>query len=191
MEALTLLEKAGRAGLEVTVEGERLVVRGPRRAEPLARQVLARKEEMIVLLAPQPATHSGADSGSGDRPVPDRCPACNEGDFVRPHASGAWRCARCRPYDLSGTEVEWWPRVDGPFVSLDVLLGADSPRLGAASCSCCGERRWWRLRATERYSAGPWVCARCHPPLPQPETIEKVRAGLETIGMEAVEGRDE
>ncbi len=39
-------------------------------------------------------------------------------------------------------------------------------------CSCCGERRWWRLKPAARRRAGPWVCALCHPPQPPPEAIE-------------------
>jgi len=40
------------------------------------------------------------------------------------------------------------------------------------ACRCCGGRRFWRLRATVRRSAGPWVCPRCHPPLVDPGEIE-------------------
>lgn len=51
MDGLTLLEQARSAGLTVTVQGDKLVIRGPRRAGPLAEQLLARKGEVIDALA--------------------------------------------------------------------------------------------------------------------------------------------
>ena len=51
MDELALLEAARAAGLTVRAEGERLVVRGPRSAEELARALLARKLEVLALLA--------------------------------------------------------------------------------------------------------------------------------------------
>ena len=41
-------------------------------------------------------------------------------------------------------------------------------------CWCCGAARSWRLKATSRRLAGPWMCARCHPPTPPAEMIELV-----------------
>lgn len=46
----TLLEKAQEAGLTVTSDDEQLVVRGPKSAEQLARQLLERKSEVMLLL---------------------------------------------------------------------------------------------------------------------------------------------
>lgn len=51
---LTLLVEARRAGLEVRAEGDRLVVRGPRRLEPLARRLLEHKAEVLAVLRPCP-----------------------------------------------------------------------------------------------------------------------------------------
>ena len=45
-----LLARASAAGLAVAAEGDRLVVRGPRDSEALARAVLARKTEVWPLL---------------------------------------------------------------------------------------------------------------------------------------------
>jgi hypothetical protein len=50
MDGLTLLEKARSAGLTVVVRGDKLVIRGPRRAGPLAEQLLAHKAEVIDAL---------------------------------------------------------------------------------------------------------------------------------------------
>jgi hypothetical protein len=55
MEAMSLLAKARSTGLDVRVEGNELVVRGPRKAEKLAHQLLDYKDELMPLLAqPQP-----------------------------------------------------------------------------------------------------------------------------------------
>jgi hypothetical protein len=51
MECVTLLHEAREAGLEVCADGDRLVVRGPRSAEALARTLLARKAELLRMLA--------------------------------------------------------------------------------------------------------------------------------------------
>ena len=51
MDALTLLRDARRAGLEVSTRGQRLVVRGPRRLEPVAEQLLAQKSAVVKAIA--------------------------------------------------------------------------------------------------------------------------------------------
>ena len=50
VDAVTALAEARAAGLTVRVEPGRLVVRGPRRAEPLARRLLERTGEVAALL---------------------------------------------------------------------------------------------------------------------------------------------
>lgn len=52
------------------------------------------------------------DAGDDKLPNIECCGSCGERDFVRPCSGGTWRCARCRPYDLPGNALEWWPRVD-------------------------------------------------------------------------------
>jgi hypothetical protein len=50
MDGLTLLRQARDAGLAVTAAGGRLVIRGPRRAEPVALMLLAHKPEVLTAL---------------------------------------------------------------------------------------------------------------------------------------------
>ena len=50
MDIMTLMEQAHAAGLSVKSKGEKLVVRGPRGAEPLALQLLADKAGVIAHL---------------------------------------------------------------------------------------------------------------------------------------------
>lgn len=58
----TLLAEAQAAGLKVRTDGDRLVVRGPRTAEALAKALLARKGEVVAMLAATrpPAAHRSA-----------------------------------------------------------------------------------------------------------------------------------
>ena len=53
--ASAALAEARAAGLEVRVEADRLVVRGPRSREGLAQQLLERKGEVLALLAAEDA----------------------------------------------------------------------------------------------------------------------------------------
>lgn len=120
MDVLTLLDEARRTGLDVTVDGHRLVVRGPRRAEHLAKQILARKEEVLVVLQEEERI---PEYGDGDRPSVDRCPLCREPDFTRPLPRGMWCCARCHPYmGYAPSDLEWWPKI-GLRVPIDEDLG--------------------------------------------------------------------
>ena len=50
MNANELLSAAHDAGLTLTVDGSRLVVRGPKKAGDLAKQLLNRKSEVVALL---------------------------------------------------------------------------------------------------------------------------------------------
>jgi hypothetical protein len=63
MEGLTLLREARAAGLSLARDGNELVIRGPMRAEPVARLLLLRKVEVIRALADAtgwPARHREA-----------------------------------------------------------------------------------------------------------------------------------
>ena len=55
MAALKLIEEARSAGLKLRAEGDRLVIRGPRSAEPLAQALLDRKAEILPFLQERPA----------------------------------------------------------------------------------------------------------------------------------------
>ncbi len=50
MDGITLLAEARAAGLTVMVEGARLRIRGPKRAEPIARRLIAHKEDVLTAL---------------------------------------------------------------------------------------------------------------------------------------------
>lgn len=50
MDGIPLLRQARSAGLTVLAQGDKLVVRGPRRAGPLVEQLLAHKAEILDAL---------------------------------------------------------------------------------------------------------------------------------------------
>lgn len=54
MDLVSLLRQAREAGLRISTDGPRLVVRGPRSAGPLARRLLAQKEEILAALVGGP-----------------------------------------------------------------------------------------------------------------------------------------
>jgi hypothetical protein len=95
MDSVTLLAEARKAGLEVTTDGERLIVRGPKQAEPVARQLLAHKAEVMAVLqeAPVDACATPAPLGKvGRHGAP--CPQCGD-TWQWPTTAGAWVCSWC------------------------------------------------------------------------------------------------
>ena len=62
MDTMTLLTEACEAGLKVQADEGTLVVRGPRSHEPLARQLLAHKAEVLRYLTPRVAVQVWSDA---------------------------------------------------------------------------------------------------------------------------------
>src|SRR5271166_3348965 len=63
MDGLTLLQRARDAGLRVEVAGSKLLIRGPKRAEPVVQLLAEHKAEVIAVLA-KPAYEAGLLSPS-------------------------------------------------------------------------------------------------------------------------------
>lgn len=92
--AVSLLAEARAAGLEVRLEAERLVVRGPRSRKALAERLLARKGEVLTALAGEDeavawraAAMRPQVPGTGpipfliareEAPAPGRCLSCGD-----------------------------------------------------------------------------------------------------------------
>jgi hypothetical protein len=62
MDTMTLLTEACAAGLTIKADEGTLVVRRPRAAEPLARQLLAHKAEVLRHLTPRVAVQVWSDA---------------------------------------------------------------------------------------------------------------------------------
>jgi hypothetical protein len=73
MDGVTLLRRAREVGLAVAADGDKLVIRGPRCAEPVARLLIEHKPEVMAALAPSEADCLGASelacAAAGDRHV--------------------------------------------------------------------------------------------------------------------------
>lgn len=107
MDRLTLLQEAREAGLRVAVQGDQLVVQGPRRLESIARRILAQKAEVVQALTLEQevawrtdAMHSQM-TAAGPTPLllarrevarpPGSCCSC--GDALEPDQR--YRCRPC------------------------------------------------------------------------------------------------
>jgi hypothetical protein len=94
MGALKLLEEARSAGLKLRAEGDRLVIRGPKSAEPLAIALLDRKEEILPFLQEQ--------LGAPIQPKPEPRPFHDDGR----ETADAWPCPHCgQPATID--DVDW------------------------------------------------------------------------------------
>jgi hypothetical protein len=69
MDGLTLLRQARDAGLAVESDGDKLVIRGPRRAEVVARLLIEHKPEVIAALAPASTLPATIDLDDGSDPA--------------------------------------------------------------------------------------------------------------------------
>lgn len=106
MDGLELLAEARRAGLTVRTEGGRLIVRGTRRLEAVAKCLLSRRAELLGLLAgadeTRRGTHADADAdeaaGSYWYPPPGT-PIYFQGENGRPCSAG---------------EARWWTWTRAP-----------------------------------------------------------------------------
>ena len=101
MAGMKLLEEARAAGLKVRVEGDRLIVRGPKSTERVARTLLEKKAEVLALLSQQ-------------SPFP--CPECKRAIRLEPAVpeefpTRIWMCVQCGAWgatrDGAASPVVW------------------------------------------------------------------------------------
>jgi len=115
MVGLRLLDEARAAGLSVTADGERLVIRGPKRAASVARRLIAGKSDVMAALAARDHMRQSCPLGEiaessddfvpawEDCPeVPAPCPRC--ASVARWWNSlGESRCLSCEPPNAAWT----------------------------------------------------------------------------------------
>jgi len=131
MDGVTLLVEAESAGLTVHLDGDRLVIRGPRSADQTARALLGRKAEVVALLrtASWVLRHDTRGRLGLQAPVapvpfpawedlpgwPDSTPAdpgagpcywCGRREWWR-SIHGVVVCGHCHPPAVPGLVVEW------------------------------------------------------------------------------------
>jgi hypothetical protein len=98
MDGLTLLSEGRAAGLTVTVDGDRLVIRGPKSADAVARRLLAHKAVILAALA--------AGNGGGAPAIPEVVNVVEMPDFDSLPLPGD-PCLRC------GSLEKWWDILGG------------------------------------------------------------------------------
>ena len=166
MDSMILLEQALDAGLEVKAIDNRLVVRGPRSAEPVAKQILKHKPEIMVLLVSNPKL---------GYPITLVWPADIQGVGI---IAGQWR-----RLETGEIEATYQSRRELTLAMAPALAGYDgSP--GWARELAEALRRWpdepppvmpcrpfgtGRHTRFWRHPKGGWVCSTCHPPHPNME----------------------
>jgi hypothetical protein len=158
MDGLNLLRRARDAGLAVEVEGDKLVIRGPKRAEPVARLLIDHKPEVMAALVP--ADPPALEAGESD-PDPARWRRHYLIRAIRWELSGA-RPARLAQHVAWGELLKEWHEHHGqrwptwqcagcgePIGGLAALDLADGNRVHIDKLDCLlsfGQR--WRDEAT-------------------------------------------
>ena len=81
MDGLALLREAESAGLQVHAEGGKLIVRGPKSAEPIALRLIEHKADVLPLVAGVAAQEHTIARWLSENPPehvnPDHCAACS------------------------------------------------------------------------------------------------------------------
>lgn len=122
MDALTLLDEAHAAGLSVRSDGERLVVRGPKQAEPIALRLLDAKPDVMAVLGDNEVERLGWDKDIAE--------------LVR------WFLATpppAGPFELMPGVVIAKPQLWWATIRTDITAGPDGPRAryGALQSNLC------------------------------------------------------
>jgi hypothetical protein len=158
MDAVVLLHRAKEVGLRIAPMGDKLLVRGPKRAEAVVKLLAAHKAEVLAALAPGPLTSKfSAVDGTEARRWRDRL-ASRIVDWF--HGDRGWEEARRLAW--SDVANEWhelhgqrWPSwqcagCDAPLGGSQVLNLPDGNRVHFERIDCLirfGKR--WRGDASE------------------------------------------
>lgn len=97
MDGLMLLKEARAAGLAVRIDGDKLVIRGPRTAEAIAKRLLENKTVVMEALTQVGVQHSRATV----RP----CPRCRRSQLWL-SIYGVEVCGECHP-PAPGALLRW------------------------------------------------------------------------------------
>ncbi len=130
MDALALLQRAHEVGLRVEPAGDKLVVRGPKRAEPLVKLLAKHKAEVLVALAE--AAHEAEPLAPSPWFERITSPARDEPGLELPCAA-----RRGRVQDLGGTLLHFCVEC-GRFAAFGYGVRLRADRLGRWYC---GEHR--------------------------------------------------
>jgi hypothetical protein len=146
MDGVMLLRHAREAGLRVETEGDKLVIRGPRNAEPVARLLIEHKPEVMAALAPDVTDCAARTALLAGEVSPDTTTAswwCDfHADRLANHELGGKRAGAeagrlaygdciVRWHRLFGRRWPTWqcPGCDAPIGGLSALSLADGTRV--------------------------------------------------------------
>ncbi len=116
MDGLILLRRAHEAGLAVQAEGDKLVIRGPKRAESVARLLIVHKPEVLAALVPREAPDRTPDEDATDRALwRDRYAARIVYWFSRGASLAGSRAAGVRRIDSLLAPAPWRPPRSWPL----------------------------------------------------------------------------
>ncbi len=120
MGCLNLIQQARVAGLTVEAERDRLLIRGPKRLDMLAQQLMASKAEVLVELRrldEQTSSDSGDVGFQAELPPPEPsdletidagdiapCPRCDSLELWQ-DGKGNWHCQHCGPPSQKGAAL--------------------------------------------------------------------------------------
>ena len=91
MDGLTILSEGRAAGLTILADGDRLMIRGPRSADAVARLLLAHKAVVMAALAADDGSSCVSDEATEPGTA---CPRCGSLEQWQ-DALGRQRCGRC------------------------------------------------------------------------------------------------
>jgi hypothetical protein len=154
MDGMTLLREARSAGLSVWADGDRLVIRGPRRAEPVVRVLIAHKPEVMTALSLPPHTEAAWNIGQWSQLYREKLQVwLGSGRYTESEAEGLARAElKCRWHRLHGERVpaSTCAGCGEPIADTEALDPGDGTRVHFATAGCLiryGER--WRSAATQ------------------------------------------
>jgi len=158
MEPIALLNRARQAGLVVLQEGDRLVVRGPKRLADLAAELLDRKADVLSALQAETVPLVTAETDLATSPSSDSQDTETDNMVAGETDPGVAMALdvfpRARVVAVNQPAV--WPPEGGwlPASARPIdFYGAEMP---TAQCPCCGSTTWF-------WAGSGWSCSTCHP----------------------------
>ncbi len=134
MDGLILLQEASAAGLTVLADGDRLVIRGPRSADAIARRLLAHKAAVIAALRRETSTPLVPQAPPSIASGPQVIEAAGSVNPNAPATNHPGACRRCGSDDTvdvpihGGLSVRRDCRRCGRFIDFPVWYGRPMPK---------------------------------------------------------------
>lgn len=142
MDGLILLRRAREAGLAVKTDGDKLVIRGPRRAEAVACLLIENKLEVLAALTPAWLAGNGCADGFQQDDRSDPAWWCRRYEI----RTSQWRLSGTREKDEAerlayGELLDEWRQSQGQRWPAWQCAGCDEPMGGRPTLMLSGEYR--------------------------------------------------